>query len=73
MYCPRVFIDVLQELQFTTMFTLIILVCSLKSMCIPNFVLIGCCVNELHAHLCHYRNVWPAAIYCCVTRTTLFT
>ena len=32
---------------FTTMFTVIIVVCSLKSMCIPSFVLIGCCVSEL--------------------------
>ena len=30
---------------FTTMFTV---VCSLKSMCIPSFVWIGCCVSELH-------------------------
>ena len=58
---------------FTTMFTVIIVVCSLKSMCIPSFVLIGCCVSELHGHLCPYRNVWPEAVYCCFTRTTLFT
>ena len=36
-----------------------IVVCSLKSMCIPSFVLIGCCVSELHGHLCPYHNVWP--------------
>ena len=29
------------------MFTLIIVVCSMNSMCIPSFVLIGCCVSEL--------------------------
>ena len=34
-------------------------VCYLKSMCIPSFVLIGCYVSELHAHLCPYHNVWP--------------
>ena len=44
------------------MFTVIIVVCSLKSMCIPSFVLIGCCMSELHGHLCLYRNVWPEAV-----------
>ena len=46
------------------MFTVIIVVCSLKSMCIPSVVLIGCCVSELHGHLCAYCNVWPEAVYC---------
>ena len=58
--------------MFTTMCTVIIVVCSLKSMCIPSFVWIGCCVSELHGHLC-YRNVWTEAVYCCFTSTTLFT
>ena len=52
MYCLRLFIVVLQELQctlFTTMFTVIIVVCLLKRMCMPSFVLIGCCVSKLHA------------------------
>ena len=49
---------------FTTMFTLIILVSSLKCMCIPSFILIGFCVSELHAHLCLYHNVWPEVVYC---------
>ena len=71
MYCLRLFIVVLQELH--SMFTVIIVVRSLKSMCIPSFVLIGCCMSELHGHLCLYRNVWPEAVYCCFTRTTLFT
>ena len=44
------------------MFTVIIVVCSLKSMCISSFVLIGCCVSELHGHLCPYCNVWPEAV-----------
>ena len=57
---------------FTTMFTVFIVVCSLKSMCIPSFVLIGYCVSDLHGHICLYRNVWPEAVYCCFTRTTLF-
>ena len=48
-------------------------VCSLKSMRVPSFVLIGCCVSELHGHICPYRNVWPEAVYCCFTRTTSFT
>ena len=55
----------------TSMFTVIIVVCLLKRLCIPSFVLIGCCVSELHGHLCPYRNVLPEAVYCCLTRTTL--
>ena len=55
---------------FTTMF---FVVCSPKSMCIPIFVLIGCFVSELHGHISPYRKVWPEAVYCCFTRTTLFT
>ena len=54
------------------MFTVFIVVCALKGMCIPSFVLIGYCVSDLHAHICLYRNVWPEAVYCCFTRTTLF-
>ena len=52
-----------------------IVACALKSMCVPCFILIGYCVSELHSHIhiCPYRNVWPEAIYCCFTRTTLFT
>ena len=37
--------------MFTNMFTVIIVVCSLKSLCIPSFVLIGYCV---HGHICPY-------------------
>ena len=50
-----------------------IVVCSLKSIRIPSFVLSGCCVSELRGHLCPYCNVWPEAVYCSFTRTTLFT
>ena len=42
-----------------------------KYVCIPN--LIGCCVSELCGHLCPYPNVRPEAVYCCFTRTILFT
>ena len=65
MYCLGVFIVFTRTTLFTTMFTVIILVCLLKIMCIhiPGFVLIGCCVNELHAHLCPYCNVWPEVVY----------
>ena len=47
MYCLRVFIVVLQDLNclYTTIFILI------KCVCIPGFTLIGFCVSELHAHL----------------------
>ena len=69
MYCLRLFIQELLT-SFTTMFTVIIVVCSLKSMCILSFVLIGCCVSELHGRICPYR---PEAVYCRFTRTTLFT
>ena len=41
--------------------------------CIPSFVLVGCCMSELHGHLCPYSNVLPEAVYCCFTRTTLFS
>ena len=27
----------------------------------------------IYGHLCPYRNVWPEALHCCFTRTTLFT
>ena len=37
--------------------------CSLKSMCIPSFVLIGGCVSELHAHLCPYQRVGRLSMY----------
>ena len=37
--------------MFTDMFTVIIVACSLKSLCIPSFVLIGYCV---HGHICPY-------------------
>ena len=66
MHCPT------RTTLLTTMFTVVIVVCSLKSMCIESFILIGC-VSELCGHLCPYRNVWPEAVYCCFTRTTLFT
>ena len=49
MYCLRLFIVVLQELMFTTV---IIVVCSLKSLCIPSFILIGYCVHG-HIYILH--------------------
>ena len=30
-------------------------------------------LSELHCHLCPHHNVWPEVVYCCFTRTTLFT
>ena len=33
----------------------------------------GYCVSELHGHICPYHTVWPEAVYCCFTITTLFT
>ena len=29
---------------------MLIVVCSLKSMCVPSFIVIGYCVSELHGH-----------------------
>ena len=51
MYCLRLFIKFFKNY---TMFTVIIVVYSLKSMCIPCFVLIGYCVSELHGHSVMY-------------------
>ena len=45
MYCLRLIIVVLQELHCNVY--CFIVVCSLKSMCIPSFVLIGCCVSYM--------------------------
>ena len=73
MHCLKVFILCLTGTTlFTTMLTVIIVVCSLKSMCVPSFIVIGYCVSELHGDsICPYRNVWPEAVF---TRTTkLFT
>ena len=39
------------------MFTVIIVVCSLKSMCVPSFIVIGYCVSELRGHICPYCSV----------------
>ena len=75
MPCLRLFIVVLQELHC-------LLQCLHCGVFIENyvytkfhlgFILIGCCVSELHDNLCPYRIVWPEAVYCCFTRTTLFT
>ena len=42
-------------------------------MCVPSFIVIGYCVRELHGYICCYCNVLQEAVYCCFTRTTLFT
>ena len=72
MYCLGMFSVILQEL-LQYLYTVNIVVCALKSMCVPCFILIGYCVSELHSHICPYCNVWPEAVYCCFTRTTMFT
>ena len=48
MFGLRLFIVVLQELHY------LLVECSMKSL---SFVLIECCVTELHSHLCPYCNV----------------
>ena len=60
MYSLRPFIVVFQELHFYYNVYHYFVVCS---MYIPSFVFIGCCVSELKAHLCLYRNVWPEVIF----------
>ena len=65
MYCLRLFIVVYKNYIVYYNVYCVIVVCSL--MCTPSFVLIGCCVSELHGHICPYRNVWPEAVYCCFT------
>ena len=54
MYCLRLFFYCCftRTTLFTTMITVIIFVCSLKSISISCFVLIGYCGSELHAHIC---------------------
>ena len=42
----------------------VIVMCSLRSMCIPSYILVGCCVSELQGRLRPYCNVLPEAVYC---------
>ena len=51
---------------FTTMFTIIVV----HSLSIPSYVLIGCCLSEIHAHLCPYIVIYGLRL--CYTRITLF-
>ena len=67
MHCLSMFIVVLQELHYLLQCLLLLLWCS---MCVPSFIVISYCVSELHGCYC---NVLPEAVYCCFTRTTLFT
>ena len=74
MYCLRVFIVCTR----TTLFIInvyhdYISVFIEIYVCIPSFTSIGWCISELYAHLYPYHNVWPEAVYCCFTRTTMFT
>ena len=49
----------------------LLLVCSLKSMSLPSF---GCCVSELHDHLCPYIVMYGLRLFIVVLQqTTLFT
>ena len=68
MHCLSMFI--VGTTLFTTLFTVIIVVCSLKSMCVPSFIVIGYCVSELHGRYC---NILPEAVYCCYTKNCLPT
>ena len=55
LYCLRVYCCFT---LFTTKFTIIIVVCSLKNMRIPSLVLIGCCVSYMAIY------VRPIIMYC---------
>ena len=54
MYCLRLFIVVYNN-YIVYYSIVVIVVCSVKSMCITSFVVIGCCVSELHGHICPHR------------------
>ena len=79
MYYLRVFFCCLTGTTlFTTMLTVIIVMCSLKSMWVPSLIVIDYCVSKLHGHVYTCMslfncNVWPEAIQCCFTRTAKFT
>ena len=62
-----------RTILFTTMFTVIIVVCLLKSMCIQSFVLIGVSYMAIHVPIVMYglrlfvvvlqEAVWPISVY----------
>ena len=70
MYCLRLFIK-----NYIVYYNVYCYYCGVftEKYVYTSFVLIGCCVSELHGRICPYRNIWPEAVYCCFTRTTLFT
>ena len=74
MYCLRLFIVVLQELHCLLQCLLLLLWCVHWKVCVYQVSswLVVVWVSYM-AILCPYRNVWPEAVYCCFTRTTLFT
>ena len=49
---PHIMYGFTRTTLFTIMFTMIIVLCSVKNMCIPSFILVGCCVRELHIAIC---------------------
>ena len=73
MYCLRLFIVVLQD--YIVYDSVYCYYCGvfIETYVYAKFRLDCCCVSELHGYLCPYRNVLPEAVYCCFTRTTLFT
>ena len=61
--CEGVYCCFTRTISFTTTFTHSLM----NLLSIPSFVLIKYCLSELHAHLYHYRNIWPEVVYCCFT------
>ena len=45
----------------------------MNNVCVQSFNFIRASISKLWSYLCPYHNVLPEAVYCCFTRTTLFT
>ena len=75
MYCLRLFIVFFTRTTlFTTIFTVIIVVYSLKSMYIPSFVLIGYCVSAIYVPIVMYGlRLFIVVLYKNYMFTRLFT
>ena len=54
MYSPEaVSLLFYKSYMYIVYYNVIIVVCSLKSVCVPCFISIGCYVSQLHGHLRH--------------------
>ena len=71
MYYLRIFI--VEEIILYAMFSTIFWCVHLKTMCIATKFCLDWSLFQSYMPTYVYRNVWPEAVYCCSTRTTLFT